>query len=285
MFDEVMDSINSSGYDVEAYKQKKKEQKEKAYKLIDEALEELKTSHEAFEQYLSVQSNFDAYTPRNALLIAKQNPAATQVKEWNKWKETGVTFNSKYPKKILLLDPKEPITTPDGKKITRIYAKEVIDVSETNTRIATRSYDKEFVLKALLSKSPVPFKKSDIEANGKICEWNQTDKIIYVWDNDNPDLLIQSVATEIAKVHLLDDYGEIDEDKAVCVSYMVCKKYGIEPQMNVTDKMVEKYSKMDTKDIAEDLTSFKNVLSDMNNDIDRYLEEKSKSSKTKEQER
>lgn len=285
MFDEVMESINNDGYDVEAYKQRKDELKKKAYSIIEEALGELKTSPEAFMQYLSLQSRFDAYTPRNALLIAKQNPEATQVKEWKKWKETGVTFNSKYPKKILLLDPKEPITTPDGKKITRIYAKEVIDVSETNTRVATRSYDKEFVLKALLSKSPVPFKKSDIEANGKICEWNQTDKIIYVWDNDNPDLLIQSVATEIAKVHLLDDYGEIDENKAICVSYMVCKKYGIEPQMNVTDKMVEKYSKMDTKDIAEDLTSFKNVLSDMNNDIDRYLEEKSKSSKTKEQER
>lgn len=285
MFDEVMDSINNNGFDVEAWKEKKNQLKAKAYDMIEEALGELKTSSEAFMQYLSLQSRFDAYTPRNALLIAKQNPEATQVKEWKKWKEAGVTFKSKYPRKILLLDPKEPITTPDGKKVTRIYAKEVIDVSETNTRVTTRSYDNEFILKALLSKSPVPFKKAEVESEDKVCEWNQNDKVIYVWNNENHDLLIQAVATEIAKVHLSDRYETIDDDKAVCVSYMLCKKYGIEPQINVADKMVEKYSKMETRDIADDLTSFKDVLTEMNNDIDRYLEENFKSTKSKEQER
>jgi len=285
MFDDVLDSINHNDYEIEAYKQKKKEQKTKAYQIIDEALNELKTNTDAFTQYLTLQGRFDAYTPRNALLIAKQNPEATLVKEWSKWDASGVTFKSEFPKKILLLDPKEPIVTPEGKKITKIYAKEVIDVSETNTRESIRSYDKEFVLKGLLTKSPIPVKKSREEANGRICELNQEDNTIYVWNNENGELIIQSVATEIAKAHLFNRYGEIDNDKAVCISYMLCKRYNINPQINVADKMVEKYSKMETKDIANDLTSFKDVLTEMCNDVNRYLNDNLKSNKSKEQER
>lgn len=287
MIDDVIDDVSNEKdkFDMEAFKQKKNKQKEAAYSMIAEALEDLKINPEFFREYLKVQSRFDMYTPRNALLIAKQMPEAVQLKEWKKWNEAKISFRSKYPKKILLLDPKEPIKTSDGKVIKRIYAKEVIDVSETNTKPTTRSYDKEFILKALLIRSSLTFQKVETLSDNKICEWNKEENIIYVCNNDNSELLIQSVAKEIAKVNLFNKTKELEDDKATCVSYMLCKKYGIEPQIDVSDRMVEKYSKMESKDIADDLTSIKEVLLDMNNDISQYIEDYVKSNKTKEQER
>ena len=91
MIDEIITKANSKdGYDKEAYKQRKKEQKEQAYKMIDEALEELKGNLSALKEYFDIQSRFDMYTPRNALLIKKQCPTAMQLKtrkDWNDLKD------------------------------------------------------------------------------------------------------------------------------------------------------------------------------------------------------
>ena len=74
MIDEIIEKANSNNsYDKESYKKRKREQLDNAYKMIDEALEELKTNQSFFNEYLKVQSKFDMYSPRNALLIAKQN--------------------------------------------------------------------------------------------------------------------------------------------------------------------------------------------------------------------
>ena len=95
MIEDIINSQNS--YDKEAYKQKKKEQLEFAYKTIDESVNKIKTDSSFFMQYLDVQSKFDVYTSRNALLIASQLPNAMQLKDYKSWKELNASFKVKYP--------------------------------------------------------------------------------------------------------------------------------------------------------------------------------------------
>lgn len=284
MLDDAIYSVNNSKYDVEKYKQKKKEQLSQAYKIIDETIEEIKVNPTRLKDYLKEQSKFYMYTPRNAMLILKQMPEATLVKEWSKWKEADVTFKSNYPKKILILDPKE--FKAEGITRTSIYAKEVIDISETNLRPQTKSVDKKLVLQALVKISGLSFKITDSIEDNKVCKLNLEDMVLYV-DNTkaDDDLIIQSVASEVAKIIMVDQEQDLDEDKANCVSYMMCLKYGIEPQIDVSENLVNKYKDMESIDVIEDLTSMKNILSEMNSGIVQYLEENVKTNNVKEQER
>ncbi len=150
-----MKEETKASYDKEAYIKKKREQLDNAYKTIDEGLEEITTNPNFFKEYLTVQGKFDLYTPRNAILIAKQLPNAIQLKEMKKWIEDNISFKSKYPKKIVILDPREPYTTKDGRTIKGYTAKELVDISETNMKPYTKTYDKKMILQALLHECPM----------------------------------------------------------------------------------------------------------------------------------
>ncbi len=288
MIDEVIDkATNQDGYDKEAYIQRKREKLKWAYDTVEQSVEELKTNPQFFYEYLNIQGRFDMYTPRNALLVAKQCPNAIQLKEWKDWKELNATFKEKYPPKITIIEPKEPLVK-DGKTTPLYNAKEVIDISSTNTKPSIKSYDKKLILQGLLHESKgsnIPIKAVDDLDNDKMCEWNQKDGVIYVKRTDNYDQVINAVATEIAKINLYDKTQDIDIDKAECIAYMLCKKYGVEVKDVNTDSILGKYSNMEFLDVINDLTIMKEVTSDINSGIGQYLDSKKRETKSKEQER
>lgn len=283
MIDEIINNTQSNSYDKEAYRQKKKEQLEIAYGTIKDGINELKTNPSFFKDYLNIQSRFDMYTPRNAILVAKQLPTATQLKEWSKWRDSNVTFKERYPKKILLLDPREPYRNKNGDLIKSYTAKEVIDVSETNVKPTNRSYDRKYILQALLHDCPVGIKAVDELSSGKVSEWNEEDNAIYVCRGKDVDLTIKSVIEEIAKINLYENNEEIDADKVECISYMVCSRYGIKVELDNMERFTSKYSNMETEDIVTDLYSMKNIVLDINTKMMQYISDKKKNLENKEQ--
>lgn len=283
MIDEIINNTQNNSYDKEAYRQKKKEQLEIAYGTIKDGINELKTNPSFFKDYLNIQSRFDMYTPRNAILVAKQLPTATQLKEWSKWRDSNVTFKERYPKKILLLDPREPYKNKNGDLIKSYTAKEVIDVSETNVKPTNRSYDRKYILQALLHDCPVDIKAVDELSSGKVSEWNEENNAIYVCRGKDVDLTIKSVVEEIAKINLYENNEEIDADKVECISYMVCSRYGIKVELDNMEKFTSKYSNMEAEDIVTDLYSMKNIVLDINTKMMQYISDKKKNLENKEQ--
>lgn len=282
----IEDIINSqSNYDKEAYKQKKKEQLESAYRTIDKSVNKIKTDSSFFKEYLDVQSKFDVYSSRNALLIASQLPNAIQLKDYKSWKEENALFKTKYPKRIIILEPSKQYITKDGKRISNINAKEVIDISETNQKVNTKSIDKKIILQALLHECPVEIKAKDSLESGKVCEWNTDDKVIYVAKSDDYDLTISSIANELVKINLYEDTQEFDEDKSKCIGYMLCKKYGIDVSLNNAENMINRFKDMESKDVLNELTSMKEIYSDINSRVSQYIDDKKREVKNKEQER
>ena len=77
---------------------------------VTEILDNLKNgvgnifNNESFIQYLNFQSQFHNYSPSNNMLIAIQNPQATNVASFTKWKSIGRTVN-KGEKGIMILAP------------------------------------------------------------------------------------------------------------------------------------------------------------------------------------
>ena len=277
MIDELLDEVKpKQSYDKEAYIKKKQNQLDEAYKKIENAILELKSNKDFLIDYLNVQSNLDMYTPRNALLVAKQLPNATLLKEWSKWKEQNVSFKNKYPKKILILDPKEPYTNKNGKKVVSFTAKEVIDISETNQKSTNKVYDKKMILQALLYNCPVNIKAVDELKGNKVCEWNQEENAILISRGKDSDEIIGALSKEIAEITLYNADKGIDMDKADCIAYMVCKKYGIDIGVNSADNLVKKFSDMESKNIVDELTTMKDATVEINQQINSYLELKKK---------
>lgn len=268
----------TNSYDKEKYKQMKKEQLKNAYQMIDDACEEIrKGNNDFFKKYLDVQSKFDKYTFRNALLVAKQLPNASQLKDYNGWKELNVTFKSDKPNKVIILEPRESYLNSAGIKVTPYGAKEMIDVSETNTKAPIKDYDKKMVLHSLLHDSPIKIKVSDTLEND-ICKWSMEDNVIYVKNNNEDyDLVINSISKELAKYLLYTNSEEISDDKAKCISYMICKKYNIN---NSFEDVPQPLVNLELSKIKDELYSMKNTFEDINNRmivyLDKQIKEKSK---------
>ena len=191
----------------------------------------------------------------------------------------------------IVLEVAQKQENKEDKTLDEKELKELIQstISETNSKPNIKSYDKKFILQALLHECPVTIKAVDSLENNKVCEWNKEDNVLYICRNDDADLIIKSVATELAKVGFVENNHDIDIDidneKADCVSYMICKKYGIDASINSIDNLCSKYSNMENPDIANDLTSMKEVLLDINNRMSNYLDEKRREVTNKEQER
>ena len=237
------------------------------------------------KSYLDVQSRFDKYTVRNALLLTKQLPNATQLKDYNGWKEAKVNFKTRYPKRVVILEPGEAYTNKEGKKVTPIYSKEVIDISETNLKPNSRTYDKKLILQSLLHNAPADIKAVDSLEDGKMCNWDKDNNVIYVCRSEDYNLVISSVAKELANINLYENTNNYDQVQAECISYMICKKYGIDTELENIDKLSLRFSNMESKDIKDELSNMKNVFEDINNNIGQYLDEKLKDTKKKDMER
>lgn len=279
-----MKEETKASYDKEAYIKKKREQLDNAYKTIDEGLEEITTNPDFFKEYLTVQGKFDLYTPRNAILIAKQLPNAIQLKEMKKWIEDNISFKNKYPKKIVILDPREPYTTKDGRTIKGYIAKELVDISETNMKPYSKTYDKKMILQALLHECPMDVKSVDSLENDLSSKWDTENKVLYLCKNEDSNLAFKTAITELAKINIYDNTKEVDNEKAECVAYMLCKKYGFDIEFDNIEKITERFKDMEKKDVVNELTSMKESVKELNKQISDYVQENVKQ-KNREQER
>ncbi len=124
--------VKSPRLSPEEYKEKKKAEKAAVYQMLDDTALEVVQSPEKFRGYLDVQSRMDRYTANNALLMYKQFPQASQVKEFDDWVSEDVKIN-KGAKTFIILDPYE-YTKKDGTIGIDFNLKRVLDVSQTNGR-------------------------------------------------------------------------------------------------------------------------------------------------------
>ena len=126
-------SGGSKPFDKAEWAAQKQAQRQEAYELIDNTCSEMMADGESFRQYLDVQGRFDRYSVANAVLVSAQMPDATQLKDYNAWKQSRVYVN-KDAQKIVILEPSKEYTRDDGTKAVGYNAKVVYDISETSAK-------------------------------------------------------------------------------------------------------------------------------------------------------
>ena len=244
-------------------------------------------SPEKFKAYLDVQSRMDRYTANNALLMYKQFPQASQIKEFDDWAAEGVKVN-KGSKTFIILDPYE-YTKKDGTIGIDFNLKRVLDVSQTNGKrpaAPTANRDPRKLVAVMLDSAPINIESvSELPYPDMGAFYKNEDQTLYVKrDIGDSVALCQCVAQELGHAELSmnsEVYSRRDMGfQAVCIGYMLCKKYGVDMQNFAIDRIPDELKNKEPKDIKAELgktqKAFKEITARVSDELYRQRAERSK---------
>ena len=280
-------SGGSKPFDKAEWAAQKQAQRQEAYELIDNTCSEMMADGESFRQYLDVQGRFDRYSVANAVLVSAQMPEATQLKDYNAWKQSRVYVN-KDAQKIVILEPSKEYTRDDGTKAVGYNAKVVYDISETSAKDRQQAQEPKTMrelVSAMIDASPVPFVPvADLEIPAYYDSKQQT---IFIKTGLSEEQLFVSMAKEVSAAVFDFKYNEsrdASDFKSFCVAYMVSSRYGVDTRAFRFDKLPKEYEGMDAQALKGELGSMRDVLGEIQSEMYKSLE-KNKPAKSKEQER
>lgn len=297
-FDDLFDASaaknnrNDQPFDKDAWAAKKQEQRQAVYDLADSTAEAIAADGGRFRDYLDVQSRFDRYTATNALLILAQKPEATQLRDFESWRSTGAFIKrQEMSHGISILEPGDEYKREDGSIGTYYNVKKVYDVSQTNTRMKvqpTVSMDERLLLKALIPRPPVPMQTVDELPNNMGALYDHDQKVIFVRRGMTADDIFRSVSKELAHAEIAgarsEYYREDAAFAAYSVSYLLCRKYGIDVSGYDFSRLPEDFREADPQSIRAALSEMRDTANTISGRMYRVLEQ-NKAPKSKEQER
>ena len=275
----------------EEYAEKKKAEKERVYQMVDDTAMQIVSDPEKFRAFLDTQSRMDRYSAANALLIFNQLPEATQLKDFDDWGKDNVKI-VKGAKSISILEPVE-YARQDGTTGISYNVKKMFDVSQTNGRqtpAVSVNRDPKALITTMLDACPV-----EVEATNELpypnmaAFYNNEKQTLYVKRNVGDSVAVaQCVAQELGHAQLSinsDTYSRRDMGfQAVCIGYMLCKKYGVDTQNFAIDRIPESLKEKEPKEIRAELSKTRNAMSEINSRISEELYRK-KQERSKEHER
>ena len=277
----------SKPFDKAEWAAQKQAQRKEAYELIDNTCAEMMISGDSFRQYLDVQGRFDRYSVANAILVSAQMPEATQLKDYNTWKQSRVYVN-KDAQKVVILEPSKEYTRDDGTKGISYNAKVVYDISETSAKERMQPQEQKStreLVSALIDASPVPcVPVDDLELPAYYDSSQQT---IFVKKGLSEEALFISMAKEVSAAVYDFKYNEsrdTSDFKSFCVAYMVSSRYGVDTKGFDFSRLPREYDVMDTQVFKGELGTMRDVLGEIQNDMYKSME-KNKPARNKEQER
>lgn len=270
-------------FDKEAWASQKQKERADAYALIDSTAEKMKCTGELFQSFLDVQARFDRYSVGNAILITAQMPDATRLADYDKWKETG-TFVNKGAVGITVLEPGNEYEREDGSTGVSYNAKKVFDISQTNSKVSpppTVTRDERLILKALITNAPCEMKVSENMSERVNALYKPDEKTILVRKGMDGPTIFRALSQELAHARMDgSDYRRSEcSNAAYCVSYILCKRYGVATDGLTFNQMPEQYSKMDVKDFRAELGKIRSVANEISSEINRVLENEKREKK------
>ena len=272
----------------EEYAEKMKAEKEAVYQMADDTAKAIVSDPEKFKAFLDTQSRLDRYSAVNALLIFKQLPEASQLKNFDDWSKDNVKIQ-KGAKSISILEPVE-YAKKDGTTGISYNVKKVFDVSQTNGKrppAPTVNRDPKALITVMLDSSPV-----EVEATNELpypnmaAFYNNEEQTLYVKRDVGDSVAVaQCVAQELGHAQLSinsDSYSRADMGfQAVCIGYMLCKKYGVDTQNFAINRIPEKLAGKEPKDIRYELSKTRNAMADIHSRVSDELYKKNRASSAK----
>ncbi len=269
-------------FDKQAWGERKQAEKQFAYEMIDNAVSEIKNDTEKFKQYLETQSRLDKYSVANTLLIMHQCPKATQLKPVSYWSENNINIK-KGQTGIIILEPAGEYVRDDGSTAVSYNSKKVFDISQTHANDKAKpqvNRDERYILKSLIQNPIVPIKAVDnLTPDTMGAFYDDKEKVVFVRRGlDNTDFFM-SVSQELAHAELAKkgNYNRNESGfKAYCVSYMMCKKYGIDTKAFIFKEMPPNIYSKQPNEVRNELSQIRSAMNAINDRMSTALYQKKK---------
>lgn len=258
----------------EEYAAKKKAERDDLYALADEMAHEIMQDGDAFRGFLDVQARFDRYSPTNALLIYAQNDKATRLRDFDGWKKQGV-YVRRHETGISILEAGDSYVTEEGRTGYYYHVKKVFDIAQTDAKRQPQvHYDDRLLLSALISKRPVPIEMAENVPNG--AAYDYTRRTVVVQRGMDGQDLFRCVSLAMARAELdQTEHADPQADafRGYCVSYMLCRKYGVDARGYDFSRLPESLRDADSQTIRSELTDIRDTLQTMTGRMERALEQ------------
>ena len=275
----------------EEYAAKKKAEKDAVYQMIDDTATEIVSDPDKFRAYLDTQARMDRYSAANALLIYKQQPQATQLKDFRDWQEDGVKVN-KGAKSLSILEPVE-YTKNDGSTGIAYNVKKVFDVAQTSGKkpaAPTLDRDPRKLVAIMLDSAPIDVSTvEELPSPNMGAFYKNEDQTLYIKrDIGNSVALCQCVAQELGHAQLAmncEAYSRRDMGfSAVCVGYMLCRKFGVDVKNFAIDRIPEELAGKSPKEIRAELSKTRSAMSEIGSRVSEEIYRR-RADRSKDQER
>ena len=260
----------------EKFKEKKRAELEALYDVVNEETLMIAEDPEKFSAYLRVQARFDRYTVTNAILLLHQFPDAQKLKTFEGWKRDGASVK-RGEKSISILEPSR-YTKEDGSTGRGFRVKKLFDISQTDLKQSPAPFlsgvSSRSLLRALLEVSPVESEAVETLDHGKDAVYDQEKQKIYIRRKLEPDDFFRAAAVSIAEAQFTEQ-GSSQENlssKAEAAAFMLCVKYGIDPE-RIRAKIPGAAAQMEIKDIKAELSEIRNAFTSIADRVDASIRE------------
>ncbi|MHB1314592.1 MAG: ArdC-like ssDNA-binding domain-containing protein [Christensenellales bacterium] len=268
---------NNQPFDKEAWAQKKQEQREQIYAMIDETAVSIAEDGDAFQKYLNTQSHFERYSVSNALLILAQRPDATRIADFDAWKEQGAYIRKKETG-FYIIEPGDEYQHEDGSTGISYNPKKVFDIAQTGSirKRETPVYpDDRSRIKALMDHAPVPIRAGDTLPEGVNAMYIPDAREIQVRRGMNASDIFRALAQELAHAEMDKGDGSYNRHengfRAYCVSYMLCRQYGVGTDGYDFGGAPQMLSGMEPQEIRAELSVIRETANEISGKMSRYL--------------
>ena len=261
------------------------------YQMIDDTAAEIVSDPDKFRAYLDTQARMDRYSAANALLIYKQQPQATQLKDFRDWQEDGVKVN-KGAKSLSILEPVE-YTKNDGSTGIAYNVKKVFDVAQTSGKkpaAPTLDRDPRKLVAIMLDTAPIDVSTvEELPSPNMGAFYKNEDQTLYIKrDIGDSVALCQCVAQELGHAQLAmncEAYSRRDMGfSAVCVGYMLCRKFGVDVKNFAIDRIPEELAGKSPKEIRAELSKTRSAMSEIGSRVSEEIYRR-RADRSKDQER
>ena len=266
-------------FDKDTWLKQKQKERNDAFVSIDSEVKKF-TDIDKFNTYLNVQSIFDKYSVGNAVLIAASKPDAEKLADAKTWQKNGV-YIKKGERGITILEPGEEFKREDGSTGVNYNAKKVFDISQTTAEMKSqepKNYDISKIISSLIQSSPVNVCRSSILPDDKNVYFNSRDNAIVIREGIPAEEIVRELSKEIVSLRVGSEKTAKEGTtalRAYAVSYIVCKRYNIEPP--VSDFKSKLFDGLNAQAIRSELGKIRSEANSICNNIDRQLKPKAKS--------
>lgn len=263
---------------LEEWKEMKQAEKNALYNEINETALSIVNNPEKFQTYLNIQSRNNRYSAKNCLILLKHCPNASKLRTFDDWiadnlpNKPNNVYLKKNQKAIPILEPYDYIRK-DGTKGIGYNIKKVFDVSQTTakqTPAPTLNDNPLNIVKALINSAPINVEVADELPDPKMGAFYNNDKqTLFIQRNVRDNVtLCRCLTRELGCAELSvqsDIYSRRDiEFQAVCIGYMLCRKYGVYAKNLGIDRIPENWKNMESKEIRSKLSETRSAMKEIN---------------------